>query len=296
MQSLVNKVPDEAALEVGIFAYQVPVFLKSAAGVAHHVCVFALNERLCLRCVLCITLASGLRHVHRAVNVGVVAAVCLLELDWTACVLRLYPLVCGGEVVAVDGLVAERPGDDARMVEECLDVALVALHYLLCEHRLLCRCVVAVAEAVAFDVCLGANVYSVLVAKVVPFRVVGIMACANGVDIEPLHYADVLYHALPGHYIAQVGVHFMTVCTLYVDMLSVYKQCSVLYFNLAETNLYGYYFDDTASLLHRCGKGVQIRGLGRPLHRALYAYHGILFPVAVKRARAGFIAVFVSQR
>ena len=73
---------------------------------------------------------------------------------------------------------------------------LVALHDLLCKLRLLCLRRVVIHEAVALLVCFGAEVYAILVAEVIPHRVVRIVACAHSVDVEALHEREVLYHAL----------------------------------------------------------------------------------------------------
>ena len=99
--------------------------------------VLALDEGLGGLGVGAILLAVFLRGIHGAVDIGVVAQTGTLILYGAAQVLALYPLVGLGEVGTVDGLVAHRPGDDARMVEVDRHIVLVALQNLLGKLRFL---------------------------------------------------------------------------------------------------------------------------------------------------------------
>ena len=71
VQSLVYKVPDVSALELGIFADKVPILFETTTRVAHRVVIFALDERLLVFVVLGVGLRTPRGVVHRAEDVGV---------------------------------------------------------------------------------------------------------------------------------------------------------------------------------------------------------------------------------
>ena len=123
------------------------------------------------------------------------------------------------------------------MVEVSLHVVLVALQYLQGKHGLFRGGIVAILKAMRRLVCLGHNVNAVLVAQVVPHRVVGIMARAHGIDVELFHYADVLHHTFAAHHVAAIGVYLMAVGTLDKHGLTINQQLRVAYLNLSETHL-----------------------------------------------------------
>ena len=60
------------------------------------------------------------------------------------------------------------------------------------------------------------------------------MARAHGIDVQALHYLDILNHSLHRHYVAAIRVQFMTVHSLYKYRLSVYQQLASLYLHMAE--------------------------------------------------------------
>ena len=185
--------------------------------------VLALDKRLLVFVVLAVRLAVPRRVVHGAEDVGVApVTTSLLPLAGTRLILGLHPIVGSLEVGAVDGLVAQRPHDDGRMVEVCTDIVLVALQYLLGEEGLLGFCILAVAESVALLISFCRHVDTVLVAQVIPNGVVRIVTGTDGVDVQALHNLDILNHALPTYHIAPVGVQFVAVSTLDENGFSVH--------------------------------------------------------------------------
>ena len=156
------------------------------------------------------------------------------------------------------------------MVVLHLYVVLVALQNLLSKLRLLGSSIVAILEAVALLVGFGCYINTIFITKVVPYRVVRIVASANGIDVQALHNLDILNHALARNYITSVRVHLMTVCTLDVDRLTVYEELSILDFNLAEAHLLRNYLNDVALLIFHCSnESVEIRVFGAPLLHVL---------------------------
>ena len=139
------------------------------------------------------------------------------------------------EIHAIARLVAQTPGDDAGMVFEQMGVVAVAFEvYLLVAGHLGERLGI-IAHAVTLDVGFGHHIETVLVAKVVPAGIVGIVAGAHGVHVELLHHLDVLNHALHTDAVAAVGVEFVAVRTLDEHGLSVHEKLAVLDFYFAET-------------------------------------------------------------
>ena len=112
MQSLVDKVPVETALEDGILTYKCPVVAQIATRVAHGVVVLALYKWFVARWILAVCLAVFHRIIHRTVDIGSFATTCLLILYRAALVLALYPLVNLHEVVAHHCLITHAPGHD----------------------------------------------------------------------------------------------------------------------------------------------------------------------------------------
>ena len=123
---------------------------------------------------------------------------------------------------------------------------------------------VAIAHAVRLDVCLGCDIQSVLVAQVVPTRVVGIMAGADGIDVETLHYLYVLNHAFHAHNIASVGVKFVSVNSFYQHWLAIDQQLTTLNLDVAETNHLFHHIQSLAAALQSDEQRVQIGSLRRP--------------------------------
>ena len=82
------------------------------------------------------------------------------------------------------------------MVEITLHVALVALKMGLAVKGIIAQRLVAVAHAVRFDIGLGYDINAVAVTKIVPQGIIGIVAGADGIDIELFHQTNILKHAL----------------------------------------------------------------------------------------------------
>ncbi len=170
------------------------------------------------------------------------------------------------------------------MVELHFHVVLVALQNLFSELRLRHRrsLVAAISKCVALLVGLGCDIETILVAQVIPAWVVGIVACAHGVDVEALHDLDVLNHAFHCYHVAAIWIYLVSVGTLYEHRLTVYEQLGVLDFHLAESHLLRNDLHDVAAaVFHYRLKREQIRSLRCPLlHVAHHEAHCGLFASA----------------
>ena len=78
----------------------------------------------------------------------------------------------------------------------------------------------AVTHSVRFNVALVHQIESVLVAERKPDRIVRIVASADSIDIQFLHYADIPDHVSFGYHISLVWIHFMAVCPFDEDRFS----------------------------------------------------------------------------
>ena len=114
---------------------------------------------------------------------------------------------------------------------------LVTLHNLLCKEWTTRHCILIITKAMTLLISFSNDVEAILVAKVVPYRVVRIVTCAHGIDVQPLHQLDILKHSLTCNNIASVWVHLMTVDSLEENRLTIHQHLRVLNLNLTETNL-----------------------------------------------------------
>ncbi len=265
---LVNEVPDEAALIFGIFAYNVPIFLKSALGVTHCVGILTLYQRLGAGGIGRVFLACVIGIIHGAEYIGQALQAGPFILHGACRVHLLDELVGLFKVRSVAGLVAERPDDDRGMIAVGCHIAGVALKCGDAEGRMFGKSLVLIAHAVRLDICLGHQIDAIAVAEVIPARVIGIVAGAYGVDVELLHAAYVLNHTFHRHHISAVGVKFVAVGTLDENGQTVDKQLTVLDFDVAKTDIDTYYLRLTLARSESGGERVESRRLGRPSLRA----------------------------
>ncbi len=116
----------------------------------------------------------------------------------------------------------------------------------------------------ALDVGLGRDIESVFVAQLVPTRVVGIVACAHGIDVQPLHYLYVLYHTLHTNHISAIWIKLMTVGSLDQHRLSVDKQLPASYLDIAESDPLLHNLYSLVTFLERHVQCIQLRCLRCP--------------------------------
>ena len=135
-EGLIHEIPDTTALEQGILAEQIPVFLESAQRIAHRVGIFALDHRTFLR-LGSVVLAGRIISIHRAEDIGIPFLLRTLILDGTGRIELLDPGIGLLEIRTGAGLVAQAPDNHRRVVDIPLDPALDPLHVCLLIHRLL---------------------------------------------------------------------------------------------------------------------------------------------------------------
>ena len=92
------------------------------------------------------------------------------------------------------------------------------------------------------------------------------MRGAHCIDVQLLHDADVLTHALHADHITIVGVELMTVYTFYQYRLSVEQQLTTLNLNMTEAHALANHLHDLAALAGCDVQGVEIGGLSSPRH------------------------------
>ena len=130
----------------------------------------------------------------------------------------------------------------------------------------------AVAHAVAFDVGFVDQVNAVAITEVIPRGLIWIMAAAVRIDIELLHQANVLDHALNGDGLAEFRIDFVTVNPLDKNPLTIHQQVAVANHHLSEADVHGDYLQRLPALsVHSQEELVEVRGFSRPLERVRHA-------------------------
>ncbi len=173
------------------------------------------------------------RAVHLAVDVGVLAEPVGLVVDRAGGVTPTHPVGHRAQVLAVAGLVAQRPHDDAGVVLVPLDRALDAVQVgaapawvvggVALPHR-----GAGPLEAVGLQVAFERHVQPELVAQVEEGRVRRVVGGADGVDVVALHQLHVAAHGLRGEGAAVVGVELVPVDAAQQDAAPVHPQDAAL--------------------------------------------------------------------
>ena len=247
-QTLIDEVPDIAALVFRMLADEVPVLLETAHRVTHGVGILALDQRTGI-VALGVFLAVLVAIVHRTEDIGLALTTCLFVLHRARGVVGLHPVVALLEVRTVAGFVAQRPHDDRGVILKRHHIALLTLEVGLGIIVATGQCLLAVTHAVALDIGLGRQIEAVLVAEVVPAGIVGIVAGAYGIDIQIFHDLDILDHALYGDNVSAIGIEFMTIGTLDEDRLSVDEQLAALDLDMTEAYALGNHLEHLGALL-----------------------------------------------
>ena len=205
-QAVVAPLPDEAAVDDRVRVDHRLVAVDTAGAVAHGVHVLAHDhgavEQLRRRAVDArpvVADAGGQvlelldRRVHPRIEVGVGTGVVALVVHRTARVAPVDPFAHRGEVHPRPGFVAQRPGNDARVVLVALDHALDPVEVAVAPSRVVTGVAHPVehAEAVGLDVALVDHPEAELVGKVEQGGVWRVVAGADRVQVSPLHQHQV---------------------------------------------------------------------------------------------------------
>ena len=138
------------------------------------------------------------------------------------------------EVLTTARLIAKRPHKDTHMVAHPPDVVLRTFHHSMTEQRYAGEFLVGMT----LHVSLGKDIESVFVAKVVEYRIVRIVRCTHGIDVQPLHGLDVLFYLLIADGTSVHRREIMTVHPMKHHTLAVNGQSAVLaYLHLAKAHL-----------------------------------------------------------
>ena len=296
VQRLIHEVPDKASLVFRVFAHQIPILLEATTAVTHGMTVFTLNERLGRSRVRSIAFAPVVRGIHRTHDITRCSAAGLLILHRPYCILSLDPVIGSLEVRTANGLVTHRPDNHTGVVVVHLNVMLVTLQDLLGEERSEGDGLLGiVAKAMTLLIGFRNKVDTILVAEVVPHRIIGVMTGSHGIHIEAFHQLDILNHAFTTYHVAAIGVHLVAIHTFYIYRLSVYQQLGILDLHTAEAHLLGNHLRLCTNLriltlrIEAHHEGIEIRVLGTPFLWILYcqgctAFLGFrLLPAAYER-------------
>ena len=187
------------------------------------------------------------------------------------------------------------------MVEVSLYVTLIAFEVTRTEVITNGQRLFPIAHTMTFEVGFGTDIKSVLVAKVIPIVVVGIVAGAHGIDVHLLHFKYVLEHALATDHIASIGVKFMTVSTLDKDGLTIDEKLRdtsdlVADFNASEAHLKRNNVDDLRALTQGSGELIKIGHLGAPcIHLLHVEFHRLRQGRSRQCGRNYFVSIGISK-
>ena len=247
-QALILEFPDGAAQQRRLRIDLVVVLAKGAHRVEHGVGKFVHVERL------------GERRIHRdlfqvvqprvglAVKIrGIVLADAIFAaeiavMDRPGWIERLDGGDGTDQGCAFAGFVAKRPDDDRRMVLEVFDIGKIAIEDRLGEVLLAGQqriALLAIPEPMRLDIRLGNHPEAILVAELVPARIVGIMRGADMVAVALLDHLDVADHLRLGDGMADIGVVLMAVDSLELDRNAVDHEDASLDLDLAEADAGG---------------------------------------------------------
>ena len=176
-------------------------------------------------------------HIHRTEDIRLAIQFCTLILTRTTIVVSLHPVVSLLEVRTIASLVAKTPHDNTWVVLISNHITLLTLDMCFLEISPYGKCLLLVAHTVTLKVTLCCKVKTILVAKVIPTRIIRIMTCTYGIDIKILHNLDILNHAIYRNDISAIRIQLMAVSTLYKNRLSVDEQLSSLDSDITETDL-----------------------------------------------------------
>ena len=279
---LVHPVPDKSALILRDDVCHTGVTVHRAAGIPHGMHVFAHNKGLFRMFFKESGHISG-RGIHLALHIAGIRVTPVME----------HSLVMhqpGGvrfaekaahfvDVPASEALVAAAPDEHRGMVFIPLEHTVCPVKHSAQPLRPVAgkralRSVRPLPRAVRLQVRLVDHIKAVLVAQVIPFRAVGIMAGAHGVDIVLLHGPHIAHHILHRYGSARAAVPLMAVHALEHDAPAVEQHQAVPQLKPAEAGLSAHGLQKMAG---RVGKryliGVKLRRLGAPQTRA---FHGQL--------------------
>ena len=183
------------------------------------------------------------------------------------------------------------------MVVEHFHIVLVAFQDLLSKQGLFGGRIIPVAKAMTLLVSLGHHIKTILVAQLIPLRVVGIVTGAHGIDVELLHNLDVLYHPFTAHDVATVWIHLVSVGSFDINRLPIDQQLTVLNLHFPEPHLLRNHLNDLSALLHCGDKGEEIGCLGGPWFHVLdvESHVAVALPLEFHAVLAHGDAVSVQQ-
>ena len=262
---LVYPVPDETTLQLVVFVNQIPVILEVTLAVTHGMGVFAENQRTLITLVDMAAQRPD-TGIHRTVDIRLGVVTAALILNRTGRIYRLAHVIEFLETLAISALVTHRPDDDGGMVAVALNHAVHAVVesripvFSVCQLLIFC-----IQDTMTLDVRLAHHVETILIAELIPLRIVRIVRGTHGIDVELLHHLHILHHLTDAEGSAVYGIVFLSVHTLDGDGYTVYQKLSVLHFDGTETERLSHtLLYSTIPVGSIDDEGVEIRTLGAP--------------------------------
>ena len=141
------------------------------------------------------------------------------------------------EIRSVTSLITKAPHYNGRMIVITLNHSHNTLDMSMFKVRIVRKGFLAITHSVRLHICLIHNIYAIAVTKRIPERVIRIVTCADGIDVELLHDPDITNHILLAHDISLIWVHLMSVHTLDEHRLTIDLKIDTLNAYVAEADL-----------------------------------------------------------
>lgn len=215
--------------------------------------------------------------VHDADDIGIPVELGTLVRDGALVFLGLEEAVSLFHSHTIAALVAERPNDNGRIIAVAVEHIVDTINDGVGPLFLLSQTVFAIALGMAFDVGFVPDIETIAVAELVPILVVGVMAGADGIDIEVLHKHNIELHLLAADILAGIGAMLVAVDAADSDRPAVDTELAgahnsvadivlgLLDGHIAETDLAPEGFDKGAvGAFKTKNQSIQIGGFGGP--------------------------------
>ena len=256
---LVGKIPYKSALILLVIVLQLRVFFHAAAGISHCMHILTAYVRL-LRLRVEIFPYLGRLRIHSALHVRYIGVAPVMHaaliVHQSLRISLVEKSAHGQNVLARMRLISAGPDEHARMVFVPLKHRHGSVKHCALPHRIASRRNVRLLisgintpRSVCLKVSLVYQIYSELIAQLIPVALVWIVAGSHRVDIEALYNSDILKHLF---FLERPSVHtgeLMAVHTLKDDSLSIDTHYSVLHLKTSETDALRNILDKLAVLI-----------------------------------------------
>ena len=213
--------------------YDVPVVFEITHRITHGMSIFTHDKWLFRIGVFSRIIQHAIRsRIHRIHDIGIklgrkvgIFSDGAFVLNRTGRIDFFQPQITHVEIIAVSGFIAQTPGDYRSMVFIPFVHALNAFQVRLFPGRPVCKGDGdIITDTMRFIVSLIHHIDAILVAKLVPVFVVGIVTGTNGVDVKQFHQFHITKHRFFGDCLSGDRIRLVAVCSFYQNGLAIHEK------------------------------------------------------------------------